>query len=177
MVQTFRRQPSVDCLKSVDQFRSCTKAQLREVARLAEHVKINEGEILVREGQVGKEFFLILSGTAEVTQKGRLLNTLGSSDFFGELAALNRGPRNATVTALSDLEVLIIGPREFYAMAQIPGFRNALLKRMASRLRIVDAQLAAALDGQEAMAQGTTRPDWPSTSFSSLTGPIASEVH
>jgi CRP-like cAMP-binding protein len=81
-----------------------------------------------------------------VTQKGRRVNTLGPGDFFGELAALNPGPRNATVTALSDLDVLIIGPREFATMADIPGFRDALLKSMAGRLRTVDSQLAATLE-------------------------------
>ena len=143
-MRTLRRYPSLDRLKSVEQFRKCTKAQLRGVERLAEHVKVNPGEIVVREGHSDRELFLILAGTAEVTQTGRRVNTLGPCDFFGELAALNRGLRNATVTALSDMELLVIGPREFDSLAQIPGFRNALLKRMANRLRIVDAQLAAA---------------------------------
>jgi CRP/FNR family cyclic AMP-dependent transcriptional regulator len=144
MLQTFRRQAPVDRLKSLDQFKRCTKAQLRGVARLAEQVKVDQGEILVREGQSDRDLFLILAGTVEVVQAGRRVNALGPCDFFGELGALNRGPRSATVTALSDMELLVIGPREFDSLAQIPGFRNALLKRMANRLRIVDAQLAAA---------------------------------
>ena len=101
---------------------------------------------MTREGRIGREFFLILSGSAGVTQRGRRVNALGPGDFFGELAAMNPGPRNATVTALSDLDVLIIGPREFQAMADIPGFGDALLKSMARRLRTVDARLAAAVD-------------------------------
>ena len=101
-----------------------------------------------KSGSAG-EFFLVLSGRVAVTQKGRRVNTLGPGDFFGELAAMNPGPRNATVTALCELDVLIIGPREFSAMAAIPGFRDALLRSMASRLRTVDARLAAALDGRE----------------------------
>ena len=175
-MQTFRRH-AVDRLKSVDQFRNYTKAQRREVARLTEHVKVSEGEILLREGQIGREFFLILSGIVKVTQKGRVVNTLGPGDFFGEVAALNRGLRNATVTALSDLDVLIIGPCEFNAIVQIPGFRDALLKRMALRLRTVDAQLAAALNGHEALGSVTPRPDWPSTCVTSLPKPIATEAH
>jgi CRP/FNR family transcriptional regulator, cyclic AMP receptor protein len=149
MLRTFRRQPP-DRLKSTDQFRACTKTQLRKVARLAEHVKIDQGEVVVREGQNDRELFLILTGTFEVTQAGRRVNALGPCDFFGELGALNRGARSATVTALSDLELLVIGPREFDSLAQIPGFRNALLKRMAGRLRNVDARLTAAR-GQEAL--------------------------
>jgi CRP/FNR family cyclic AMP-dependent transcriptional regulator len=167
MLRTFRRQPPVDRLKSIDQFTTCTKAQLRGVVRLAEQVKVDQGEILVREGQNDRELFLILAGTVEVVQAGRVVNALGPCDFFGELGALNRGPRSATVTALSDLELLVIGPRAFDSLAQIPGFRNALLQRMASRLRIVDARLAAA-EGQETLnGEDNPRQNRPSTSFTS----------
>ena len=152
MVSTLGRQATIDRLQAVDQLRDCTRAQLEDVARLAERIQVGEGEALTKEGRIGREFFLILSGTVGVTQKGRRVNTLGPGEFFGELAALNPGPRNATVTALSDVDVLIIGPREFAAMADIPGFRDALMKGMASRLRTVDARLAAALDDQDAAA-------------------------
>jgi CRP-like cAMP-binding protein len=153
VVSTLGRQATIDRLKTVEVLRDCTRAQLEEVARLAERVQVGEGEVLAREGRIGREFFLILSGSVAVTQKGRRVNTLGPGDFFGELAAMNPGPRNATVTALSDLDVLIIGPREFAAMTDIPGFRDALLKSMARRLRTVDARLAAALEEQEATSR------------------------
>jgi CRP/FNR family transcriptional regulator, cyclic AMP receptor protein len=175
-VRTLRRYPSSDRLKSVDEFRKCTKAQLRSVERLAEHVTVHRGEVVVKEGHADREIFLILAGTVEVTQSGRRVNTLGPCDFFGELVALNRGRRNATVTALSDLELLIIGPREFDAMTRIPGFRDALLKRMANRLRVADAQLAAA-DGPGASDGQDAAPQNRSTSFASLATPIASEAH
>jgi CRP/FNR family transcriptional regulator, cyclic AMP receptor protein len=148
VVPSLGRQATIERLKAVEPLRGCTKAQLEDVARLAERVQVGEGEVLAREGRIGREFFLILSGSVAVTQKCRRVNTLGPGDFFGELAAMNPGPRNATVTALSDLEVLIIGPREFAAMADIPGFRDALFKSMAGRLRSVDERLAVALDGR-----------------------------
>jgi CRP-like cAMP-binding protein len=154
VVATHGSQATVERLKAVDQLRECTEVQLGEVARLAERIQVGEGEVLAREGRIGREFFLILSGTVAVTQKGRRVNTLGPGDFFGELAALNPGPRNATVTALSDLDVLIIGPREFTAMADIPGFRDALLKSMAGRLREMDSRVADALD--ERAGEGDT---------------------
>jgi len=154
IVTTLGRQATVDRLHEVEQLRDCSRAQLEEVARLAERVQVGEGEVLAREGRIGREFFLILSGTVGVTQAGRRVNTLGPGDFFGELAALNPGPRNATVTALSEVDVLIIGPREFAAMADVPGFRDALFKSMAARLRTVDARLAAALDDQRSTAPG-----------------------
>jgi CRP-like cAMP-binding protein len=143
---------TVDRLAAVDQLRLCTRAQLEEVARLAERIQVDEGEVLAREGRVGREFFLILSGSVSVTRSGRQVNTLGPGNFFGELAAMNKGPRNATVTALSDVDLLIIGPREFAATANIPGFRDALFKSMAQRLQHVDAQLDEALGEQDASA-------------------------
>jgi CRP/FNR family cyclic AMP-dependent transcriptional regulator len=146
VVSTMGTQATVERLKAVDLLGNCTEAQLQDVAHLAEQVQVGEGEVLAREGRIGREFFLILSGSVAVTQRGRWVNTLGPGDFFGELAAMDPGPRNATVTALSDLDVLIIGPREFSAMADIPGFRDALFRSMASRLRTAEARLAAALD-------------------------------
>jgi CRP/FNR family cyclic AMP-dependent transcriptional regulator len=146
VVSTMGTQATVERLKAVDLLANCTDAQLQDVAHLAERVQVGEGEVLAREGRIGREFFLILSGSVAVTQRGRRVNTLGPGDFFGELAAMDPGPRNATVTALCDLDVLIIGPREFSAMADIPGFRDALFRSMASRLRTAEARLAAALD-------------------------------
>ena len=148
-MQSYRRQVGVlDHLDEVDQFQGLKRAQLRVVERFAEQVQVSEGEILVDEGKFGKEFFLIVSGTAEVTHHDRPLNTLGPGDFFGELGALSRGTRNATVTARSNLDLLVIGQRESNAMLQIPQFRSALLGRMARRLQNVDAQLATAISGQ-----------------------------
>jgi CRP-like cAMP-binding protein len=142
MVPTFGSKVPVDHLTSVEAFRGCTKAELREVTRLTEHIKVGEGEILLREGEDSKELFLILSGTGEVVQKGQIVNTLGPGDFFGELSALCWGPRTATITAVTDLDLLVIGPRVLPTLAQIHGFRDALLKGMANRLRTVDAELA-----------------------------------
>jgi CRP-like cAMP-binding protein len=140
---------AVDRLQGVDLLRNCTHAQLREVARLAERIQVGEGEVLAREGRIGRELFLILSGSVAVTQMGRRVNALGPGDFFGELAAMDPGPRNATVTALTNLDVLIIGPRELSAMSAIPGFREALFRSMAQRLRAVEARLAAVLEAQK----------------------------
>jgi CRP/FNR family transcriptional regulator, cyclic AMP receptor protein len=161
---TLGLQATVNRLEAVDQLRECTRAQLEEVARLAERVQVGEGEVLAREGRIGREFFLILAGNVAVTRRGRRINSLGPGNFFGELAAMNPGPRNATVTALSELDVLIIGPREFAATANIPGFRDALFQSMARRLREADAQIADATDRQEHTFADTTEESDPSRS-------------
>ena len=68
---------------------------------------------------------------------------------FGELAAIEDQPRTATITATTDLKVLIIGPRELEAVMAIPGFRNAVLRGMSRRLREADDRLAAYADREE----------------------------
>jgi CRP-like cAMP-binding protein len=135
--------PDPTPLKWVPWFNACTEEQLAEVARLAERLSIGADEVILREGRLGRELFVILEGTATVTRDGRIVNVLGPGDHFGELAAIEAAPRSATVTATTDLEVLIIGPREFDAMTEIPGFRNALLAGLVKRLREADDKLAA----------------------------------
>jgi CRP/FNR family transcriptional regulator, cyclic AMP receptor protein len=136
-------------LKGVPWFNACTEVQLAEVARLAERLDIGSGEVILREGRLGRELFVILEGAAIVTREGRVVNELAAGDHFGELAAIEAAPRSATVTATTDLQVLIIGPREFEAMTAIPGFRNALLAGLVRRLREADDKLAAYADQDE----------------------------
>lgn len=138
-----------DRLQGVPWFAACTKEQLDEIARLAERLDVQAGEVILREGRRGRELFVILDGTATVTRAGRVVNILGAGDQFGELAAIEDQPRTATVTAETDLKVLIIGPRELDAVMAIPGFRNAILRGMSRRIRETDDRLAAYADREE----------------------------
>jgi CRP-like cAMP-binding protein len=133
-------------LHGVPWFAACTDSQLAEIAQIAERLHVQEGEVILREGRLGRELFIILEGSVVVTRAGRVVNEWGPGDYFGELAAIEAAPRNATVTAISELDVLIVGPREFEAMMEIPGFRNALLVGMTRRIREADDKLAAIAD-------------------------------
>jgi CRP/FNR family transcriptional regulator, cyclic AMP receptor protein len=145
-------------LQGVPWFATCTEEQLVQVAQIAERLRIEAGEIILREGRLGRELFVILEGTATVTRAGRVVNILHAGNYFGELAAIEAMPRSATVHATTDLEVLIIGPREFETMMDIPGFRNALLTGMSRRIREADDRLAAYED-LEVPAAGVPEED------------------
>jgi CRP/FNR family transcriptional regulator, cyclic AMP receptor protein len=136
-------------LHGVPWFAACTPDQLAEIIRIAERLHVQDGEVILREGRLGRELFIILEGTVVVTRAGRVVNEWGPGHYFGELAAIEAAPRSATVTATSDLDVLIVGPREFDAMMEIPGFRNAVLLGMSRRIREADDQLAAIAERDE----------------------------
>ena len=142
-------------LQSVPWFVDCTEEQLSEMARIAERLRIQAGEVIFREGRLGRELFVILEGTATVTREGHVVNILHAGDYFGELAAIEAVPRSATVLATTDLDVLIVGPREFELMMDVPGFRNALLSGMSRRIREADDRLAAYDD------EGNSEPGSP----------------
>jgi CRP-like cAMP-binding protein len=131
----------IDHLALVPLFAACSKKDLQQVAKRAEDVKVEQGKVLVSEGSAGAEFFVILEGTAAVSRHGQEVAQLGPGDFFGDLALLDRAPRNATITATSSMEVLVLGQREFAALIdEVPGFAHKLLAGLARRLRAFDAQ-------------------------------------
>ncbi len=136
-----KRDAFTDHLAKVPLFAACSRKDLQLVGKRAEDVEAEQGRVLVSEGAAGAEFFVILEGEASVTRHGQLVATLGPGDFFGDLALLDRAPRNATITATSPMELLVLGQREFSALIdEVPGFAHKLLAGLARRLRASDAQ-------------------------------------
>ena len=136
-----RRDAFIQHLQQVPLFAACTRKDLQQVARRAEDIHVPAGKALVSEGETGHEFFVIVEGKARVTRQGRKVASLGAGDAFGELALLEKAPRNATVIADSDMELVVLGQREFAGLIdEVPGFARKLLAGMAHRLREADAR-------------------------------------
>ena len=130
----------VETLATVPLFSACSKKELQMVAKAADHVTVAAGQVVVTEGAAGTEFFVIIDGRARVERHGRQVASLGPGGFFGDLALLDRAPRNASVIADSELEVARIGQRAFDALLDHPGFSKKLLAGLARRLRQEDAK-------------------------------------
>jgi CRP-like cAMP-binding protein len=135
------RKKHLENLARVPMFSACSKKDLELISRSADEVDFAPGTPLMREGEVGREFFVILDGTADVSRGSRKLGTIGPGDFVGELALLDRAPRNATVTAKTDVRALVLGQREFAGVvAGVPAMGHKLMVGMARRLHELDAQ-------------------------------------
>ena len=103
-------------LTEVPFFAMLKKKELAVVAQQADEIDVRAGKVLAREGDIGHEFFVIDTGTAEVTRNGERLAELGPGDFFGEIALLEEDRRNATVTAGSDMSLIVMTRASFRAL-------------------------------------------------------------
>jgi CRP/FNR family transcriptional regulator, cyclic AMP receptor protein len=131
----------LDHLQKVPLFSACTKKELQAVSRASDEVTVPAGKNLCEQGSVGREAFVIVEGDAEVRRNGRKIATLGAGDCVGELALLDHGPRTATVTAVDDLTVLVLGTREFAGIIdEVPSISHKLMKALAARIRELDSK-------------------------------------
>jgi CRP-like cAMP-binding protein len=130
-----RRNQKVELIKRVPLFSRCSRKELDEVAQLADEIDLPSGKEMTRQGQRGREFFVLLEGTADVQKDGRKINTLGEGDFFGEIALVSRAPRTATVVATSPVHALVITERSFRRlMERSPQIQTKVLEALAERL-------------------------------------------
>ena len=138
-----RKDAFIDHLQQVPLFAACSRKDLQLVAKRAEDVRVTSGKTIISEGETGHEFFVILEGSARITRRGRKVATIGPGDAFGELALLEKAPRNSTIVADTDMELVVLGQREFAGLIdEVPGFARKLLAGMAHRLREADARSA-----------------------------------
>jgi CRP/FNR family transcriptional regulator, cyclic AMP receptor protein len=136
-----RQDEFVEHLAQVPLFSACSRKDLQLVAKRAEDVKVEAGKELVSEGSAGTEFFVIIDGTATVSRHGQKVAQLGPGNFFGDLALLDKAPRNATVKAETPMELVVLGQREFAGLIDdVPEFAHKLLAGLARRLRQADLE-------------------------------------
>lgn len=130
-------------LSQVPLFAACNARELREIARLGTVVAVPAGKVLIRQGEVGREFFLVLHGEAELTLGRRAVHRFGPGDYFGELALLDGQRRTGTVTAVSDMDVLVLATTEFHGLLRTsPSIAVKMLGSMADRLRRAQADFS-----------------------------------
>jgi CRP/FNR family transcriptional regulator, cyclic AMP receptor protein len=119
-------------------FRGLRSHDLRRISELLQLSRLPAGWRLMKQGQGGHEAFILVNGTAVVSIDGREIARLGPGETVGEMALLGAAPRSATVTAATDVEVLVMSSRTFDELLAIPGVAAAVIRTMAARLRAVE---------------------------------------
>ena len=127
--------PKIAAMAKVPLFARCSKKELTSIARLADEVDLPAGKVLTTEGDRGREFFILLEGSAGVRSDGRELASLGEGDFFGEIALVTDKARTATVTATTPMRALVITDRAFRELLRnSPEIQGKVLAAVADRL-------------------------------------------
>ena len=131
------RQDPQELLRAVWLFSGCSDAELGYIASLVVPRSVDADTVVVREGEAGDDFFVIVSGSATPTVDGDPVGELAAGSFFGEMALLDAGERVATVTATTPLELLVLHRDDFNTMleAAMPAVAPKLLAVVGRRMR------------------------------------------
>jgi CRP-like cAMP-binding protein len=134
-----RKKTPAQMLGEVGLFEGLSNKELKQIYNASRHVEFPADSIIVKEGEEGVGFHLIVTGKAKVSVKGRARTTLGPGAFFGELSLIDRGPRTATVTADTDVTTLSLVSWDFLPLVEkTPSIARKLLLEMCRRLREAD---------------------------------------
>ena len=131
-----RASAKVELLRNVPLFSGLSTKELMSLSRLMDEVDLAPGTVIIREGNTGGEFFIVIEGIVEVKRGGRRLARLGPGDYLGEIALIDHGPRTATAIVETPARVLVLASREFASMlASDPRIENKILRTLAARVR------------------------------------------
>jgi CRP-like cAMP-binding protein len=140
-----------DLIRRVPLFARCSRDEIARVAAIAEERNLETGTEVIRAGEEAREFFVIVEGAVEVHRRGSKRSTIGIGGVFGELAILTEKSRTATVTAVTPLDILVIGRESFLALlAENPSIAGGIAQVLAGRLA-ADADLDTAVAAEPAL--------------------------
>jgi porphyrinogen peroxidase len=126
----------VAALRDVPLFQGLDASQLQRLAELAVDVRASDGEVLMRQGERGDEFLVVISGIVIVEREGRRLARLGPGEFLGEVALIDGRPRTATAIADGMVHLLVLDHRHFDGlMDDFPGVGRQVARTLVDRIR------------------------------------------
>jgi trk system potassium uptake protein TrkA len=130
----------VELLRGVWLFSACDEDEIERIAVMAEPRSFPMGSEITREGEPGLEFYVVVAGDAVAAVEGDEVGRIGPGGFFGEMALIDGGERVATVTAVQQLETLVLGRHEFNEMLEIamPQVAPKLLAVVGARMRAIE---------------------------------------
>jgi CRP-like cAMP-binding protein len=129
------RNAKIELIKHVPLFSRCSRKQLAEIAQLADEIDIPANKEIIREGDRGREFFVLLDGGADVIRNGHKIASLSKGDFVGEIAVIAKIPRTATVKTNAPTRALVVTEQAFRGLLKRqPDIQLKVLEALAERL-------------------------------------------
>ena len=132
----FPHDTKAEALGRAPLFRDLSKHELGELAKATEDLEVEAGKVLTREGDLGREFFVIVEGEVSVTKDGEEIRRLGPGDFFGEIAIVYEDARRtATVTATTPLRFFVLTRQSFRSLLERqPEIEEKVMRVLEERL-------------------------------------------
>lgn len=131
----FSHDTKAEALGQTTLFSGLSRRELAALAKVTEDLDVASGKVLCREGETGREFFVIVEGQADVTKDGEAIRTLGPGDFFGEIALVEHVPRTATVTAATPLRFFVLTSQAFWSVLDHqPEIQREIVKTLGRRV-------------------------------------------
>ncbi|NNF55562.1 MAG: cyclic nucleotide-binding domain-containing protein [Acidimicrobiales bacterium] len=129
-------------LASLDMFAGLSKSDMKFIRRLMTPIEIPAGKEFIRQGEAGREAFIILEGQATVRRGGRVVTTVGPGDVLGELSVLSGAHRTASVTADTVVQAEVLSRREFSSLLDSqPKLAKKLLISVIQRLHALEPSI------------------------------------
>jgi glucose-6-phosphate 1-dehydrogenase len=127
-----------EVLNQVPLFQGSKPVLLQNLAMMLKPVAFAKDEWVIRQGEMGREMYIIARGEVEVLDAaGKRLATLGEGNFFGELSLLCSQPRNASIRALSPCDLFVLGQGDFNdVLKNSPELAHALHEAARSRYHV-----------------------------------------
>jgi CRP-like cAMP-binding protein len=133
------RHQTADMLARIPIFTDLSRRHLNRLAADTDELAFSPGQIIVREGDPGEALFVVLSGEAKVTRAGRKVGEVVPGDFFGELSAIDGGPRTASIVATTPVSLLRLFRRTLTSLIEDdPVVTVKLIDGMVRRFRQVE---------------------------------------
>lgn len=140
-----------DFLARVSIFSLMKMEDLQRLAKRAESHWFHQGDVIIREGDSGKQLFIILSGQVEVikglgSQKEKNLRTLGPFSYFGEMALIDDQVRSASIIAKKDTRILSLDQWNLHQeIEKYPSLAIELLQMLSKRIRAIEKTMIDSL--------------------------------
>ena len=130
------RDPKLDRLAAVELFAHCSPKELESIASITDQVDLPAGRTLCSEGEIGREAFVLIAGTVDVTVKGERVGSAGPGETVGEMALVNNTPRVATAVAATPVSAYVIVVNRFASLIEeIPVVGEAVRRAAEERAR------------------------------------------